>query len=80
MHDTGTWPSTSGAPRTRDFQRWKVKPFAYSGFGSETSDQAIGFDHILPPSRSRFPVSAFSTSTSHEASVPNSWLQSPMRP
>jgi hypothetical protein len=78
--ETGTWPSTSGAPRTRDFQRWKTKPSANSGLGRLVSDHATGSAHILPPSRSRLPVNTFSTSTSHEASVPNSWLHSPIRP
>ncbi len=78
--ETGNWPSTSGAPRTRLRQRPNSKPSANSGGVSEVSDQAMGFANIEPPSRSRFPVSTFSTSTSQEARVPNSWVQVPMRP
>ena len=36
--------------------------------------------NIAPPSRSRLPVSTLRTSTSQLASVPNSWVQVPIRP
>ena len=36
--------------------------------------------NIAPPGRSRLPVSTLSTSTSQLASVPNSWVQVPIRP
>ncbi len=71
-HEIGTWPSTSGAPRTRLRQRPNSKPFANSGGVRFASDHAIGFENIEPPSRSRLPVSTLITSTSHDASVPNS--------
>ena len=80
MHEIGTWPSTSGAPRTRLRQRPNSKPSANSGGVRFESDQAIGFENIAPPSRSRLPVSTLTTSTSQDVSVPNSWLQVPMRP
>ena len=75
-HDSGTWPITSGAPRTRLVQR----PISTgSSRGRRAIDQATGLAHISPPSRSRLPVRAQITSGSHEARVPNSWLQVPMR-
>ena len=43
-------------------------------------DHATGLENIEPPARSRLPVTMLSTSTSHEARVPNSWLHVPMRP
>ncbi len=79
-HESGTCPRTSGAPRTRLFQRWNVKPSAKSGCGSEATDQATGFPKSMPPGRSQLPVRTFTTSTSHDASVPNSCVQVPMRP
>ncbi len=78
--DTGYWPSTSGAPRTRLVQRLKPQPSAWSGGRTVTIDQLAGLANIEPPGRSRFPVRMLSTSTSQEARVPNSWLQVPMRP
>ena len=41
---------------------------------------ATGFPNIIPPGTSKLAVSRFTTSISHEASVPNSWLHKPMRP
>ena len=78
--ERGNCPSTSGAPRTRLRKRPNSKPSANSGGRIEVSDHAMGLANIEPPSRSRFPVSTFSTSTNQEASVPNSWVQVPMRP
>ena len=40
---------------------------------------AAASGNIAPPSRSRLPVSTLSTSTSQLASVPNSWVQVPIR-
>ncbi len=78
--DTGTWPRTSGAPRTRLRHRPNSYPFAHCGLGSEESDHAIGLPNIMPPGRSKLAVKMFTTSMSHDASVPNSWLHNPMRP
>jgi hypothetical protein len=36
--------------------------------------------NIIPPSTSRLPVRMLTTSTSQDASVPNSWVQVPIRP
>ena len=35
---------------------------------------------MSPPARSNLPTTMLTTSTSHDANVPNSWLHSPMRP
>jgi hypothetical protein len=78
--DMGTWPKTSGAPRTRLRQRPNTKPSANSGDGSVARGHAIGLANIDPPGRSRLPVSTFSTSIAQEARVPNSWLHVPIRP
>ena len=80
MHDTGTCPSTSGMPRTRDFHRPSSTPSAKSGSGNEFTPHAIGLPNMIPPGRSKLPARMFTTSTNQEASVPNSWLQVPMRP
>ena len=79
-HEHGTWPSTSGAPRTRLVQRPNsgspmtlVSPFQVRG-------SVTGLPNIIPPSTSKWPVRMFTTSTSQEARVPNSWLHRPMRP
>ena len=77
-HDSGAWPSTSGALRTRVCHR----P-VFTGPRRRAVCEIVamaGVGNIAPPSTSRCPVSTFTTSTAHEASVPNSWLHSPMRP
>ena len=42
--------------------------------------EVAGVANIIPPSRSRFPASTLTTSTSQDASVPNSCVHVPMRP
>jgi hypothetical protein len=77
-HDSGAWPMTSGAPRTRVRQR----PVVTGPRRRAVEDKAAmaGRGKRSPPSVSKCPVSTFTTETSHVASVPNSWLHSPMRP
>jgi hypothetical protein len=80
-HDTGTWPSTSGAPRTRLVHRPKLAaPPSSPGMGIVDTDHADGRGNISPPGTSKCRVRMLTTSTSQLASVPNSWLQSPIRP
>src|SRR6476469_1263606 len=67
-------------PRTRDFHCPSCTPSASAGLGSEFTPHAIGLPNIRPPGRSKFPVRMLTTSTSHDVSVPNSWLHVPMRP
>ena len=76
----GTCPSTSGTPETRDFHRPNRGAPSLAVDAIHAIGQAIGLPHIRPPGRSNLPTTMFTTSTSHEASVPNSWLHSPMRP
>ena len=79
-HDAGTCPSTSGAPRTRERQRPNCgRPFAFVD-AIQVIGNGTGFGNIRQPGRSKLPVTIASTSTSHDASVPNSWLHRPMRP
>ena len=47
---------------------------------ASSTPHAIGLPNISPPGRSKLPVRMFTTSTSHDVSVPNSWLHVPMRP
>ena len=77
---TGSSPNTSGAPRTRECQRPVRKPLPRPPGPCVLDAPAAARGNIAPPTRSRLPVSALSTSTSHEASVPNSCVQVPMRP
>ena len=80
-HDTGTWPSTSGAPRTRVVHRPKLgAPPSSPGMGRSVTGQAAGRANMAPPGTSKWRVRMFTTSTIQLASVPNSWLQVPMRP
>ena len=79
-HEHGTWPSTSGAPRTRLVQRPNSGSPITLVSAFQTSGSAIGLPNIIPPSTSKWPVRMLTTSTSQEARVPNSWLQRPMRP
>jgi hypothetical protein len=43
-------------------------------------DPAAALVNMAPPGRSRFPVRALSTSTSHDVIVPNSAVVVPIRP
>ncbi len=86
MQETGTWPSTSGAPRTRLCQRPNQTPSLLPGWPGSTGVgrmprvQFTGLGNISPPGTSKLPVRMLTTSTSQLASVPNSWLHKPMRP
>ena len=75
---TGSSPRTSGSPRTRVAKRPKRGSRGPSG--PELRCAAAASGNSAPPGRSRLPVSTLSTSTSHDASVPNSCVQVPMRP
>ena len=75
---TGSSPRTSGRPRTRLAKRPKRGSRGPSG--PELRCAAAASGKSTPPGRSRLPVSTLSTSTSHDASVPNSCVQVPMRP
>jgi hypothetical protein len=82
---TGNSPNTSGRLRTRLCRRPKRTPRPTPGVapglvGPVLAPPAAGSANIAPPSRSRLPASAFTTSTSHDEIVPNSWVQVPMRP
>jgi hypothetical protein len=79
-HETGSSPNISGSPRTRLSQRPSRTPRPLPPLPDEFFCATAARANITPPSRSRFPVSTFSTSTSHEASVPNSCVQVPTRP
>ncbi len=48
--------------------------------GRSVTGQAAGRENMAPPGTSKCRVSTFTTSTIQLASVPNSWLQVPMRP
>ena len=77
-HDSGAWPSTSGAPRTRVCHRPVL-----SGPRRRAVDEIVaiaGRGNSAPPSMPKCPVRMLTTSTNHDASVPNSWLHRPMRP
>ena len=77
---TGSSPKCSGSPRTRLAQRpWRM-PRPDPPGPDEFFWPAAARVNIAPPSRSRFPVSTFTTSTSQLAWVPSSWVQVPMRP
>ncbi len=80
MNAAGTWPSTSGTPETRDDHLPKARGPSLAVDAIHAIGHATGLPHISPPGRSNFPTTMLTTSTSHDASVPNSWLQSPMRP
>ncbi len=77
---TGSSAKSSGSPRTRLVQRPKRWPRPEPGGPEVFRAPAAALVNIAPPSRSRFPVSALTTSTSQLVSVPNSCVQVPMRP
>ncbi len=61
-------------------QRPVWKPLPFPGVPRVFAAPAAARVNIAPPGLSRFPVSTFTTSTSQLASVPNSWVQVPIRP
>ncbi len=80
MHDAGTWPRTSGAPRTRDVQLPNVGSPVSLLLVRKASGKAMGSPNMSVPGRSKWPAQIAKTSTRALASVPNSWLHNPMRP
>ncbi len=80
MQATGSSPNVSGSPRTRLFQRPIGMPRPLPGLPVAFLAPAAALVNIAPPGSSRLPVSRLSTSTSQEASVPNSCVQVPIRP
>ena len=73
----GRAPGCAGARSARRGRRPASRP-AWSA--PAFAPPVAGSVNIAPPSRSRLPASTLTTSTSHDASVPNSWVQVPMRP
>ncbi len=78
--DTGSSPSASGSPRTRVCQRSMANPRPLPGLPVELRCPAAARVNMAPPSRSRLPVSTFSTSTSQLVRVPNDCVVVPIRP
>ena len=80
-HDTGSSPRASGRPAHAAVPAPDREALAAArladGVALARRRRAV---NIAPPSRSRLPVSTFTTSTSQLASVPNSWVQVPIRP
>jgi hypothetical protein len=76
----GSSPNTSGAPLTRLLYRAVVMPGPTPGLPCVLRANAAERGNIAPPGSSRWPVSRFSTSISHEATVPWRCVQVPMRP
>ena len=74
---TGSWPNTSGHPRTRLFQRPTKKP---GPPGRACLRRWAASGNMAPPGRSRLPVTTLRTSTSQLVTVPNSTVQVPIRP
>ena len=77
---TGSSPRLSGRPRTRVCQRPTVIPRPRPGSPALLRCPAAASGNMAPPGRSRLPVRTLSTSTSHDASVPNSCVVVPIRP
>ena len=77
---TGSSPNTSARPRTRLANRPIRAPRPRPGVPAALEWPAAPSGNIAPPARSRLPVSRLSTSTSQLATVPNSWVQVPIRP
>jgi hypothetical protein len=77
---TGSSPRISPSPRTRDCQRPKDTPRPRPDSPRVFAPPVAGLVNIAPPGRSRLPVIALSTSTSHDAVVPNDCVVVPMRP
>ena len=66
----GNSPKTSGAPLTRLAWRPTLTPRPTPGLPMVLWAKAAALGNIAPPGSSRWPVKAFSTSISHEHSVP----------
>ena len=77
---TGNSLKCSARPRTRVWRRPNRAPRPRPAAPEVLAPPAAGVVNIAPPGRSRLPVSTLMTSTSQEASVPNSWVHVPMRP
>ena len=76
----GYSPSASGNLRTRECPRPIRKPLPRPFSPRVVGLPAAGSGNITPPGESRFPVTALTTSTSHDAVVPKLTVQVPMRP
>ena len=79
MHTAGNSPNVSPRPRTRLFRRPNRMPRPTRGVPRVFDAPAAARVNIAPPGRSRLPVQMFSTSTSHEVTVPNGEVVVPMR-
>ena len=79
-HAAGSSPSTSGSPRTLLVRRPSRSPRPRPGSPRLLAPPVAGSGNIAPPARSRLPVSVLSTSTSHDATVPNACVVVPIRP
>jgi len=77
---TGSSPKISSSPRTRELQRPNVTPRPLPPSPRVFAAPAAARVKSAPPGRSRLPVIALRTSTSHDAVVPKSWVVVPMRP
>jgi len=77
-HEHGTWPRISGAPRTRLRHRPNSGSPMIFVSGIHVIGTAAGFPNNMPPDLSNCPAMMLTTSTSHDASVPNSWLHKPI--
>ena len=80
MSAAGNSPSASGKLRTRDFPRPVRKPLPTPGLPRVVGPEATGSGNIAPPTMSRLPVTALSTSTNHDAVVPKLTVVVPIRP
>ena len=77
--EAGYSPSTSGCLPTREWPRPVRKPLPEPPAPRVFPLPATGNGNIAPPTRSRLPVKIFTTSTSHEAVVPNAVVVVPIR-
>jgi hypothetical protein len=78
-HTPGSSANTSGRPRTRLCQRQRFTPLPLPALPWALRCPAAASGNIAPPSRSRLPVSAFTTRASQQARPPNSWVEAPTR-
>ncbi|MNF98179.1 hypothetical protein D3C84_810330 [compost metagenome] len=72
--DTGNSPEYSGRPDTRLCQRLKCPPEVVA------TRSTAGSVHSAPPTRSRLPVTRLITWINQWHSVPNAWVDTPIRP